>query len=1539
MEKACRAVCESGFRPLNMAAALNIPEICAILVENDAQINAPSPFGRALDLAMVWTLAFCGRKSYRVALPSRKRRNKTLEILVSSGATLSTYPVFEKSVFSLTCTLCDLYRDFTALTKLLTLGAVPTSSDRAVLARNLDEYIEDRNSSKDVGPLEESSLELVQYLAHSKLEETYWGRQLGSLVWNWALRMGFDYAKRSSLVDSRISLSKEALTIKAAIAVRDNDVEVLAQCLADDRLDKDGMWGDHGGTLLHLAARGSSIEAMALLPDVGCDPYAYDDGGLTPLHVGVDFRWGVETVELYHSRGLSLLRTDTQGRTIWHAWAMVRPQPPRFLEATQNLDCVSVDRAMLMRTVKGDTPLTLVLEMVSLEYEISTRLIAYCANIPGFWKKHPPVLGTAAALSSEKVLKRLLDAGAYPNAVEHGNFTPLHLLTAQTEAGCAKLLKAMYPDACEIRYRGKYPVELYLEDVLSTPTRWYHAFTAVQLEEVVKELTNERLLPELWRFICDIFPTWHKSNNSTLREHLLILLRLGINLGAPIAYEDWSGESSLVPLFAGLAHDGDNPMDLSFLANDDEELRSIIHSVIVKTEHLESAMESTAAVRFLRAVTNAGSSPLLELLLANGADIHQRADGLSAVEHMCQADTAIRLCRLPPGRTFISTVLDRANIERLNEPTPNEEGFGLLHRLATSANPYSILWLIKDLVKRGLDVNAISGLESGRRSVLIHHVNSLSFQCVEALLELGADPTAVIPDAYAMDAPQAAMYNGRLYLLEALLAHSSGSAGTAGPSLDWTRWRSMEVRILGNAPRYTHVFANPFHMAAMAGHTECLKFYLDHGLVSHIDTPSRGGHTALHFAALSNAVPVIDLLTSRGASCMAMAEDGNTPLHYAARNGHFTAVEALLRRGATESLDVLALSPRMHAARIGFRDVVRLLEDTLGSSQAAEEQVPEAGQLNLSVRQISQLANALGQAIMARDLGECKRLLAAGCPVDVAMPPCGSCSPLICSILTANVDIVDCFLDHGASIIKPTCPEHGGADDLSAVELAVGIDRLNPILPKIICMYLDEGGDLVFGNDFPLHHAVAAQNTKGLKILLRVIDSNVEKIRYVLLICAFSGGCCLVRPDVYPLTQNSRLSGMTEDEVLSHIFNRRWPCSVAPLGAPGKGSHKPELTPLHVAALKGDSWAVSMLEYMGACPDKPSTDGFAPLVDSNHDTGIELLKRGAAPTGLYRALSPLPVVVWNWESAFSKAFSWCFAKDSIGGKLDMSVFLQLSTLWSPLACRDVPTDLRDIPRLAGAGYDMTVEDCSGRSMMHCLVCRKTTADFLLEHPDGYGLDKVTSFPWHLYWRPFGSIVFLRSKFGAFRNRLGHERFVELLSLQPARGWSPLCRAASLNLVDIMENCLTMGAELDFEGCPLGSALVIAAVCGSVEAVKLLVWRGAALQYTGNTGPVNVLTHVQSEVIRRWLVVGRFTEQGKITATEAESTAARPMAPRGGVAQARLVLIGKRQKSPLESCLEYASRLAEMRKSWHSNVVPAPEGLVYPTSILPRSELS
>lgn len=221
-----------------------------------------------------------------------------------------------------------------------------------------------------------------------------------------------------------------------------------------------------------------------------------------------------------------------------------------------------------------------------------------------------------------------------------------------------------------------------------------------------------------------------------------------------------------------------------------------------------------------------------------------------------------------------------------------------------------------------------------------------------------------------------------------------------------------------------------------------------------------------------------------------------------------------------------------------------------------------------------------------------------------------------------------------------------------------------------------------------------------------------------------------------------------------------------------------------------------------------------------------------------------------------------------------------------------------------------------RSLMHLAIADQASATFVLN--SDLRLENATPFPWHLiFW---SGLPFLESMCRHFRRKLKDEDFLRIAHLQPARGWSPLCLATADQNMEMIHHCLCLGAELDFEGTPHGSALVLACACGYLEAVRSLVRAGASLSYQGQHEHKSVFTFCRSESVRRWLLVERFIEQRRITTGPHWENSERAR-PRAGTVMARLKLVGDRAMRYHETRIEYAKRLAKMRKDWRGKVIP------------------
>jgi ankyrin repeat protein len=135
----------------------------------------------------------------------------------------------------------------------------------------------------------------------------------------------------------------------------------------------------------------------------------------------------------------------------------------------------------------------------------------------------------------------------------------------------------------------------------------------------------------------------------------------------------------------------------------------------------------------------------------------------------------------------------------------------------------------------------------------------------------------------------------------------------------------------------------PVAEAAMAGNRESVRALLKQG--SDVNAAQGDGMTALHWAASSNDVELLDMLIYAGANLRATTRiNGYTPLFFAARSGHPAVVKTLLDRGADpKARSVTGTTPLMLAAASGNTAVVDALLNAgadVNAKDAARDETP-----------------------------------------------------------------------------------------------------------------------------------------------------------------------------------------------------------------------------------------------------------------------------------------------------------------------------------------------------------------------------------------------------------------------------------------------------------------------------------------------------------------------------------------------------------------------------------------------------------------------
>lgn len=367
-------------------------------------------------------------------------------------------------------------------------------------------------------------------------------------------------------------------------------------------------------------------------------------------------------------------------------------------------------------------------------------------------------------------------------------------------------------------------------------------------------------------------------------------------------------------------------------------------------------------------------------------------------------------------------------------------------------------------------------------------------------------------------------------------------------------------------------------------------------------------------------------------------------------------------------------------------------------------------------------------------------------------------------------------------------------------------------------------------------------------------------------------------------------------------------------------------TALHLAVWNGNLACTQLLLENGADPDQLTTEGKCPLEFTTDPKMVALLLQYGASAAIVLTDSFNSLLKYWGGNYYELMMIYRnyiqISGIEVRGALDSSAPSFITESLSGLDCLAAHETL---PAIASQGH--------GYAFNYFLWTWPQLSSFLLNSE--LAPEALQPFPWHWLGR-HSAIGFLDTMLNQFRRRFGDSALKRWLNLQPDRGWSPLCRAASQGSIRVMENCLDMGADLDFEGCPLGSALMIASACGRLEAVQLLVRRGAAVSYNGRIGPINVFSVARSSKVKSWLLVGRFNDRLRLYGDDEAATrhSNTQVSCWSGIVQARFKLVGWTARHGEESAFGYARRLCQIKRmGFADGIVPA-GGFVYPQKSTP-----
>ncbi|KAK1801942.1 hypothetical protein P4O66_022568 [Electrophorus voltai] len=571
----------------------------------------------------------------------------------------------------------------------------------------------------------------------------------------------------------------------------------------------------------------------------------------------------------------------------------------------------------------------------------------------------------------------------------------------------------------------------------------------------------------------------------------------------------------------------------------------------------------------LHAAASGGNTECLNLLLSSGADMNKKDRFGRTPLHYAAANR----------RYQCVVVLVGAGSE-VNEP--DRSGCTPLHYAAAST--------------------AFCRLERAQQNP--EDGEKESFMCVEYLLDNGADPCLHNSKGYS--AVHYAAAHGNKQSLELLLVMSfntSTDMESSGP-------------------------ISPLHLAAQAGHCECVSVLLESGV--RVDVCDSLGCSVLYVATQRGHARCVELLLSQSASCILTEHCSKwSPLHVAAANGHTDCLQMLLSGDEETNLlnisDTGGQTPLMLAALGGHTDCVLLL---LGRG-ACPDQGDRKGQTALHraallgwedcvTALLSHSASVLRQDVQGRTALQ----LAASC----------GHAEMLSSLLSAA--------DHERPH-HPITDRHGftpahwaayhGHEDCLEVVLALkscSIQEGNPFTPLHCALINGHSGcaEMILNSSFgtrllnttdargrtPLHAASFAEDVGGLQLLLRMgADVNaVDRFgRSALMVAADQGRSGAVALLLHRAKADLSLLDVNRNTALHLACSKAHEmCAMLIL----KEIHSPILInatnsmlqmaavhshrPLHIAARNGLASVVQALLSRGATVLAVDEDGHTPAL-------------------------------------------------------------------------------------------------------------------------------------------------------------------------------------------------------------------------------------------------------------------------------------------------------------------------------------------------------
>jgi ankyrin repeat protein len=314
--------------------------------------------------------------------------------------------------------------------------------------------------------------------------------------------------------------------------------------------------------------------------------------------------------------------------------------------------------------------------------------------------------------------------------------------------------------------------------------------------------------------------------------------------------------------------------------------------------------------------------------------------------------------------------------------------------------------------------------------------------------------------------------------------------------------------------------------------------------------------------------------------------------------------------------------------------------------------------------------------------------------------------------------------------------------------------------------------------------------------------------------------------------------------------------------------------------------------------------------------------------------------------------------------------------YTPIMCSCSSGSAEQIEALLAAKANYNVQTYSGTSLLHLISDNNDAAqlaslflELVQMGLDPHGLDECSCTPLHsgMLEENWASCIlngnvriedmreyplwlfrsyatpWLTTTFRMVKRRMSSGQLKRLLSPRPDiphNAWSPLCILANKGEERAVQNALSLGIDVDFIGCPSGTALMVACEAGHLETVKVLVRHGAKFCQWGLNGFSAIQAAGPFNEIVEWLLVGRHTDQRRLMDKQQAGpdtpSQEMPISHWGGVVQQPLGLVDDMAKRPTEALKDYLGRLAKAKRMMRGNIAPPPATGKWPSFLVEKS---